>query len=353
MGDIPTVSFDSSLADNIDERNIGQGNFGCIFKPPPESIYAEDNLKYLNDDYVLKVGIINNEEIYINEKIRTVDPDSDYLISFEKETKLKEPVVCDAWNVGENTHFAEGYYMKYGGIGLFNYVTDNITSFKELWILLGKCLECVKVLQSAKVVHDDLYSRNILVDSLGDPRFIDFGLSYLYESRIRARGNVKYKHPIYDRPLFEMIYQDELTLDDLLSYYEIDAKLYFEDGIKYITDLYFENKADPDIFYEKYIYNNIEKIDVYLLGKVFYNMSKDIDEIKDKSFAFFEHLLIRLFDLDVNRQYDVDQALLFMKLVDTNRVIDKDGRLFFNIEGRFISEDKINILSYKDIDKIV
>ena len=72
-----------------------------------------------------------------------------------------------------------GYYMKYGGQTLDNYIRKNEgnISIELIWKWLSKLIKALNLLYQHKIVHLDVKLTNIVIDDNNDIRLIDFSLS--------------------------------------------------------------------------------------------------------------------------------------------------------------------------------
>ncbi|SNW61988.1 Protein kinase [Orpheovirus IHUMI-LCC2] len=316
------------------KRNIMEGGYGYVFHPPLSVKDKQLNDKFLNNGYVMKVSVTENE-LKFSRKIRRLDPDSKHFLTFIDNGELDK----NQYIKRSGKHNSDiGYYMKYGGTTIEKYVNDSKCSAKDLWNMLKYCIQGLKILENKSIVHNDIHTNNIVVGCDGLPRFIDFGLCYSYKSRIRCYNNYffAFYNATLQRPLAEYVFNGQWSkyrddYDHAINYYYPNTNT-----MEYVKVMFEERDKDKLIFYEKYLYGNLEKIDVYCLAHVFFGLveiSKDTSKTgvkfkEDNDEIYLQHLKILLnnmYHVNINLQYNLDECLKYIKCYE-NIITNKTNK---------------------------
>ena len=174
-------------------RILGEGSYGCTFYPAPRcangSVFQTKNTD--NSSSIQIVGkIVQDEpivsdEVAIGKTIMGLRNASDYFalptVMCEPEMPVRDPDVgrCDTISKAEKGTKFQMFGMPNAGVPLDVYRLTNraefATNFKQIFIHL---LEGAVIYQDAGFVHNDIHTENILVDSSGKARYIDFGLAF-------------------------------------------------------------------------------------------------------------------------------------------------------------------------------
>src|SRR3989344_3177768 len=174
---------------------IGKGKYCCVFRPPLNCKDNETlNRKYGNKQYVMKV--INEQDIEDETKwlkiLQKIDPEQKYFIYLLTPGCIPEEFKEVKCKVIKNY---KGYFMKYGGITLKEFISnyDNRSkiTIKYIWKLLIKVLYGIQLLVKNNFVHGDIKSDNFVIDEYGDIYIIDFGFMEKVEEMF---GNVDLYH---------------------------------------------------------------------------------------------------------------------------------------------------------------
>ena len=72
--------------------------------------------------------------------------------------------------------FIEGRNLKQYGL------IDNIYEIRDIFLQVGKAIEYC---HNLGVIHSDIKPENIMIDKCGSVKLIDFGLSYLYDPKVK------------------------------------------------------------------------------------------------------------------------------------------------------------------------
>jgi len=154
--------------------------------------------------------------------------------------KLKHKGIVKFLNI---THFHNmfGIVFEYlSGITLKNELNfvNNIWSFVEIYILFNNIFDVVKFIHKNNIIHNDIKPENIMVNSIFDIKFIDFGiskkLSFGVEKCICSSvfGTPKYLAPEIIKKR-ECSFQSDIYSLGVLLYEVIVGVAPFEDENKY------------------------------------------------------------------------------------------------------------------------
>ena len=275
---------------------LAKGSYGEIYRPPLKSGNPELDTKYVNEDYVMKIGRVQ-DDIRIAKILRNIDPEQKYFI-------YALPV---GWWPGNS------YIMKYGGIKLSTYVDNpkNKIPIKLAIKWYTKLVEALKLLRQHNIVMVDIKPDNIVVMN-DDIHLIDFGETFVVPDNI----NDFYYHTTFPGsfysilPLFISIKRlrpgdrkQQILNDEYQNYFKLPD---FETSVKHLTTKLYDS-------YDEYVYNNIYKVDIWSLSNTFVFwmyilMRKEFDiENKELSLAF-ERLLADAIKLTPETQLSLDQV---------------------------------------------
>jgi len=143
---------------------IGQGGMGAVYEAMQEAPRRRVALK------VIKTGAASEMAMH--------------RFQFEAQTlaKLSHPNIAQIYEAGTWEHEGQEvpfFAMEYipGAQGIVSYVQKRKLSTKERLVLYEKVCDAVHHAHQKGVIHRDLKPDNILVDSKGNPKIIDFGVA--------------------------------------------------------------------------------------------------------------------------------------------------------------------------------
>jgi len=191
---------------------IGEGSYGCVHKPSIKcKTLPKPGFKY--DNYVSKIMKNKNAEEELAEFviIQNIDPTNEY--------HLDEPILCkpdldetDAKksiekcsniklkDVETNPDNYSLLIMKYGGVDLKHFCKKVLPKYSKkeesvdhFWLEVHHLLKGIKFFKEHGIVHNDIKPQNILFDSTGKMKFIDFGLMRTKKDIIQSsKSNTNY-----------------------------------------------------------------------------------------------------------------------------------------------------------------
>lgn len=308
-------------------KPVGEGSYGSVYRPPLKCINKKINDRYQNNNYVMKVSTeetIDNE-IQMSNVLRKIDPYSKYFIYI-----LHNKVMLDV-NVSEiNSHFVKnnpdkkffGYYMKYGGMDLNDYYSlyKHKITIKLVWKWLNTLLEAIDLLQTNKILHLDIKTNNIVIDSNDDIRLIDFGLSNVITDDVEVNRDMLIDESYSIYPLFYNVLHCQYK--ELLNMYqELDPNPSF------IKKFIKECDEDEEVYVDTTLMPNLYKIDIYSIGYIFLVYFYKAMKIKfSKANEFLSYhlkcLTIRMTNINPSKQINIKQCMLYLNAVNSINLLD-------------------------------
>lgn len=318
---------------------IGEGNYGCVFRP---SIKCKNKI---NTPTILKsnkkVGKIFIDELeFNNEKklhkiISKIDPDNNFTIPLYDDCTnaiFKNSNGANKCNL-INTKINENYYQLiygYGGISLKELLKIPGSPEKFL-ILLSKfkpILNGLKKLHNAKYVHQDIKPPNILFDT-HKLYLIDFGIM-THTNHIYTENNMyvlKYDYPYYP-PEYKLYVYKNNTFNTFYKKFLANFDFIFSIGGQHVDLLYYISKLGINMQedlqklykkrYDKSSYST-EKIDIYSLGIVLLQLFiwsgmfklnyLNIKDQKDQFTLEIIDFIKGMLEFDINKRFDFNELI--------------------------------------------
>jgi serine/threonine protein kinase len=160
------VDLSPPTVDNYElVRLVGMGGMGAVFEAWQQAPSRRVALKVMHPDLL----------------------NSDFLVRFRQEAdilaRLEHPLIARIYDVTCTTGPGQQrpvFAMEYiDGATLDEYVQKNNLTLLERLRLIREIIRAVEVAHQRGVFHGDLKPANIMVDTDGNPRILDFGLSRL------------------------------------------------------------------------------------------------------------------------------------------------------------------------------
>lgn len=183
---------------NDKQTVLGEGSYGCVIRPGFNSKLQEQRKTYATK--ISKIDFYSKNEYLISQKIKRIHDYSRYFLPIISQSviqfdKLKESSFditrCSNLN-DENSisNFIKTSFflltLKYldgtGPVAYFTIKKNDFTTnqiIKKYLYTFNNLNNAIVLLNSANIVHNDLYDRNLLIKKKNEyPIILDFGLSY-------------------------------------------------------------------------------------------------------------------------------------------------------------------------------
>lgn len=323
-------------------RLIGSGTYGCVYRPPLCLNNNSSDTRNLVGKIATNEGV--ETELVVGARIRQLIPDWDRYfglldpVSCHPDITPEISTECDLFkNIGPNEYAqVNSYSSPYLGITLNSYREP--VSMQWLWDTCSHLIRGLSKLHSHKIYHMDIKATNILIDSMGRARLIDFGIARVNPT-VDMLQDVRYSYyPI--NPLFYNVYctarkfgigrlfDPESDLDLFNMYYDT-----YENWARFYYPNY-ERDTGSDIIrlslyagsLPRYIRNvvlpNIGKVDLYQLADAlndFYIRYRDrqlFTDFRTNPLRYkCRELLNGLLHIDVNQQWNLNKSLNYINSV--------------------------------------
>jgi serine/threonine protein kinase len=318
---------------------LGEGNYGCVYRPPLKCVNKRYNKLYGNNNYIMKISTESDikPERKMSMILSRIDPKQEYFIHVipmrkaiikDDISKLECNYICDT-----TTNYY-GYFMKYGGMTLFDYINKYQLTIELVYKWLSKLIHALSLLQKEGIVHLDLKACNIVIDENKDIRIIDFGLSDVLTGNKKIDRKIFIDETYFIYPYFFNVLYSGYNYNRLKRQYDT----LFTDDV-YAMDLFNTvNNNKSKKYIDNYILPNVYKIDVYSIAYTFfmyiYTYYKDTFNIQNSRLTSkFRHLLCKMLSFNHEDQYSVEQCLLFIDI--------------------FINKSVLSLLSFTEVDRQV
>ena len=180
----------------MSRKIIGEGAYGCVHKP---SIHCNTppSPKFNYTNYVSKIMTTKNAKKELDEFliIKNIDPTNEYhldspILCKPKIDKSVETSInkCKYIKLNDIQTHPDDYsllVLKFGGLDLkalcntylAKYLKTNTQKRTDnFWIEVHHLIKGIKMFKDNGIVHNDIKPQNILFNSKGQMKFIDFGL---------------------------------------------------------------------------------------------------------------------------------------------------------------------------------
>jgi len=175
------------MLDMLGGKLLGQGSYGCVFKPALECKDKKDKKSSTNKITKILTKEDAEKEEYLSAMIRRIPHWKNYFAVSESicmpaiTQKEKDLTKCEVLEGNTLSNFRL-LTMTYAGKELHNFPFDlyhfDFMAFVKHFVAAGAMLTL------HGIVHGDLHQGNILVDAHNVPRIIDFNLSHQKDTAV-------------------------------------------------------------------------------------------------------------------------------------------------------------------------
>lgn len=332
---------------DIEYKPVGNGNFGCIYKPPIPCIDPKDDPS-LYDNLVMKYMTDESakEELKIADLLHPIDPNYNYFIYLTgkkcKVVSKKEDLKKNGCKIIKLKENYQGYMIPYGGIPFedFSQNYPDLVSIPNYWNIFKQLFKAIQILHNEKIIHMDIKDDNILVKSDLHARLIDFGISFSYKGlneeelyrHIWESMNAQKWAPMIVYILSEYSREniENMTKDNIIDFLEDKIKTTYSKQYEFFSTEYNwkSNKLDffkayatlftldPKMYVKNIIIPNLGKIDIYMLAKsmkleLLYDIPKN--KMGSEQFKTFIYLLDQMHHIDINMQFNFADVTAYIK----------------------------------------
>ena len=329
---------------------IGQGTFGCVFKP--HLLCNSGDKQYMDNKHVSKLIVLHDDEKYrLKNEIdigKTVNGSAfkDNFSAIIKVcdidyNKIKDNEIsnCNSYNKYPNNKLALATLRYVDGINFTDTIkkSNNRDAFIKFFAIYEELLGSLKILSNEKIIHYDIKWDNVLYDKVNKKSvIIDFGLSFKidYIDFNSIEGLKKYfygyweKHNLWS---FEIQYinfllhkkdstfvfiEDFVTNSLFFKVLNFDYKKLFIYCYKIVKK--FEKLSDNILVRIKEITQKYHKTwDNYSLSTMYLKhislVSKNLSKNKTVNNAFIKKILIKNIDPNPNVRLSLNKTLTMFK----------------------------------------
>lgn len=184
-----TSSTSTTTKNSKSPQIIGQGSYGCVYKPAIKCDSENGSEKYITKVQLLDYTAKN--EISIAQKVKKIGRFQQYYAPIEKTCPLNVAKVgksymekCAIWDWDRKDSFVSNKIRYIGEntlhSGFLNYYEMNENIFEKVIVkTLMHLLHGLEKLSEKGIIHLDIKENNIMMkDNKPEPIIIDFGLSF-------------------------------------------------------------------------------------------------------------------------------------------------------------------------------
>lgn len=218
---------------------ISSGAYGCIFRP---SLPCETDLSTNPVDTSSKVSKVFEKETDSNKEwqetfaLRNIDPTQKYFIYPITQCRVSRAKIIENENymqcswlkdiaTNDNLPQTVSYpqlVSKFGGQTVYDYITGKFENGQQLYMqeyidLLFRICTPIYYLNSKGFAHQDIKPNNLLIDSTGTVRLIDFGFMVSHDNMFKSENQFLSKNYWIHPPEYEYAYhvnQSDNTMTD-------------------------------------------------------------------------------------------------------------------------------------------
>ena len=351
-------------------KKIGEGSFGCVFKP---SIKCKNHEIEYDINNISKLMIDNevDDEMLKYKEIQKIDKEQKFHLSPDTcipddswETKQAVLECTDSNKILGDYDNYKLFVMKYGGPSLTQYFRipmentfENRERINNFWINSIELFNGLILFLENGIVHHDLKPDNIVYDeSINSVKIIDYGLMQYKDKMIRKSEESRYNNSKFhfNYPLETALYNKNtfLTIKKTGDISSERVQHYFRDEIKdsyhyalsglmtYIKneDLhpqieysiengfydFLDNAKYDDSTYTLMLNKSINTFDMYGLGmSLFYVLNKVYKLMEPDIVKKLDTLFTKMIHPDVQERIELKNALFLYKNIIQNMPLPK------------------------------
>jgi hypothetical protein len=346
------------MKDKIKNKLIGSGSYGCVVQPPIDTNINKVYIKYTNKnkkdigkifkinyksykefDKELKIFMERYKNIKDFDKLSIKLKGANSILGINKYNELYE---CLIDNKRFNSSFdndTETYQLiyEYAGTNLHN-IKCKAINFNKFSNMLYIFFKAFKEYQNAGYCHGDINYGNILINN-EKLSLIDFGLEKKLNNIYNESNYSMFEHNYSFYPPEFRLYilylkNNKYKINEILNYSTININSLFTKSDYGNFDLYTKFEIYKEILnvWKNFNINMLDpkKIDIYSLGVNLYIFRKCIKFNNKDELIKYNLLLKNMINMNVNKRYDVNDILNYIK---NNFNIKNKNKNKFNINN--------------------
>ena len=262
---------------------IGEGGYGCVYWPKINCDGSKGTVKYVTK--IQKKNQASENEFFIGKILKTIKNYKHYFkpvisVCNLEITKINQSNVskCDILKKNHNKKFIAMQipYIEQNDIERFffkkNYpLAELLSSFTYL-------IKTIHILNGKKIIHYDLKQDNILIDYLGIPYLIDFGISIPLKD---IKDNLYKYFYVYAPDYTPWCFEINL-MNYIVNYKDVKNDSFNKSEVENVINQFVEENKLFTYFSDKFKENYRNYLKTYYNALIFKkNVSKSTEEMID------------------------------------------------------------------------